>query len=67
LTDDLRERDPLRVDITDPSQVLWWAKRFGVTEAQLRMAVKAVGKSPKIVARRLKLKKYLRENYPGLS
>jgi hypothetical protein len=66
MPDDLTKSAPpdtSRINIQEPYEVRWWTEKFGVSEAQLTMAVKAVGTSPRIVARHLKRKKYLREVY----
>lgn len=33
------------IDIDDPREVIWWSKRFGCNEEQLRRAVMEVGTS----------------------
>jgi hypothetical protein len=55
--------DASRINIHDPDEIRWWTEEFGVSEAQLAMAIKSVGTSPRIVARHLKRKKYLRADY----
>ncbi|HRZ28629.1 MAG TPA: DUF3606 domain-containing protein [Spirochaetota bacterium] len=37
--------DGKRIDINDPSEIRNWCRIFGVSEAKLRAAVKAVGTS----------------------
>jgi hypothetical protein len=46
MVDDLKRRqpeDPLKVNLNERWEVEYWTKRFGVTEAKLREAVKAAG------------------------
>ncbi len=46
MADDLTKRGPQdrsRVNVNEPWEVAWWTKQFGVTERQLRDAVRAVG------------------------
>ena len=31
------------IDLADPREVIWWNKRFGCSEEQLRQAVATVG------------------------
>ena len=48
MADDLTRRqpeDPTKISLTEPWEVKYWTGKFGVTEAQLRAAVKAVGHS----------------------
>jgi hypothetical protein len=40
---------PARVDPGDPYHLYRWCRRFGVTEEQLRMAVRLVGRDPRAV------------------
>ncbi|WP_082494710.1 MULTISPECIES: DUF3606 domain-containing protein [unclassified Methylobacterium] len=56
MADDLDQRGPpdrQRINVNESWEVTWWCKEFGVTEAQLRAAVKAVGPMVKDVARHL--------------
>jgi len=46
MADDLRNRGPqddARVNVNQDWEVAYWTKKFGVSEAKLREAVKAVG------------------------
>lgn len=46
MSDDLKNRGPQdrsRINVNEPWELRWWCSHFGVTEAQLREAVKAVG------------------------
>lgn len=46
MVDDLRNRGPqddARVNVNQDWEVAYWTKKFGVSEAKLREAVKAVG------------------------
>lgn len=38
-----------RIDMTNPSEVFYWAKKFGCSEQQLRHAVETVGASSAMV------------------
>ena len=38
-----------RVDLTNPSEVMYWSKKFGCSERQLRQAVAQVGNSSALV------------------
>lgn len=38
-----------RIDMSNPSEVLYWAKQFGCNEQQLREAVAQVGASAAMV------------------
>ncbi|WP_311274562.1 DUF3606 domain-containing protein [Methylobacterium sp. WCS2018Hpa-22] len=61
MTDDLTKRglpDQQRINLNEPWEVRDWCTKFGVTEAQLRAAVKAVGVMARDVA------KYLGKPYP---
>ena len=61
MTDDLSKRglpNQRRINLNEPWEVRDWCTRFGVTEAQLRAAVKAVGVMAKDVAN------YLGKPYP---
>lgn len=33
------------IDMSDPREILWWSKRFGCSQDQLRRAVAMVGNS----------------------
>ncbi len=48
MTDDKKNRgDPDRslINLSEPYEVAYWTKKLGVSEAQLRAAVRAVGSS----------------------
>lgn len=47
-------QDASRVALGEDYEVTYWTKKFGVTEDQLRDAVKAVGNSADAVERHLK-------------
>lgn len=56
MPDDLHNRGPAdraRINIHEPWEVKWWTKELGVTEAQLKAAVAAVGVSAAAVRRHL--------------
>lgn len=58
MTDDLKNRGPqdrARVNTTEPWELSYWTKEFGVTEDELKAAVKNVG--PMVVDVRKHLKK----------
>lgn len=38
-----------RIDMTNPSEVVYWSKHFGCNEQQLRQAVEQVGDSSAMV------------------
>lgn len=38
-----------RIDMTNPSEVMYWSKKFGCSEQQLRQAVIQVGESSAMV------------------
>ncbi len=38
-----------RIDMTNPSEVMYWSKTFGCNEQQLRQAVSKVGQSSAMV------------------
>lgn len=38
-----------RIDMTNPSEVMYWGKQFGCSEQQLRQAVAQVGDSSAMV------------------
>lgn len=46
MADDLKRRgpeDPKKINIHQEWEIEYWARKFGVTRAQLRAAVEAVG------------------------
>jgi hypothetical protein len=48
MTDDLSKKKPQdasKINLNESWEVAYWCKEFGVTEAELRAAVKAVGVS----------------------
>ena len=56
MADDLDERGPKdhsRVNIKEPWEVRWWAKKWNVTEAELRAAHASAGPMASNIARRL--------------
>ena len=56
MADDLTNRGPQdrsRINLSESWEVQYWTKKFGVTEQQLRDAVKAVGSSADAVQRKL--------------
>jgi hypothetical protein len=38
-----------RIDMSNPSEVMYWAKQFGCSQEQLRQAVAQVGESSAMV------------------
>ena len=57
MADDLTNRGPQdrsRVNVNEPWELRYWTQHFGVTEAQLRAAVSAVGVSRDAVERHLR-------------
>lgn len=57
MADDLSNRGPAdrgRVDVNEPYEIAWWTQRFGVSEQQLREAVKKAGVSAKDVQKLLR-------------
>lgn len=57
MADDLSNRGPAdrsRVNVNEPHEIEWWTKKFGVSEQQLRDAVKKAGVSAKDVQSLLK-------------
>ena len=38
-----------RIDMTNPSEIMYWSKTFGCSEQQLRQAVAQVGESSAMV------------------
>lgn len=56
MADDLTNRGPQdrsRINLSESWEVQYWTKKFGVTEQQLRDAVKAVGSSVDAVQKKL--------------
>ncbi|OLS59236.1 MULTISPECIES: DUF3606 domain-containing protein [Pseudomonas putida group] len=56
MADDLTNRGPQdrsRINLSESWEVQYWTKKFGVTEQQLRDAVKAVGSSADAVQKKL--------------
>lgn len=56
MADDLNRRqpeDPTKVNVNEKWEVDYWTKKWGVTEQQLKDAVKAVGVMTKDVATKL--------------
>jgi Protein of unknown function (DUF3606) len=56
MTDDLTKRGPAdraRINVHEAWELRWWCNHFGVTEAQLRNAVKTVGVMANDVKRHL--------------
>ncbi|MCJ2081149.1 DUF3606 domain-containing protein [Methylobacterium sp. J-090] len=56
MTDDLTKRGPpdqRRINVNEPWEVKAWCDKFGVTEAELRAAVKVAGVMAKDVAKQL--------------
>ncbi|MBT2746831.1 MULTISPECIES: DUF3606 domain-containing protein [unclassified Lysobacter] len=56
MSDDLTKRQPQdksKISLTEDWEVRYWTKAFGVTEAQLRAAVKAVGHGSATVKKHL--------------
>ncbi len=56
MADNLNERGPQdrsRVNINEPWELQYWSKKFGVSEAQLKEAVKAAGASADAVSKHL--------------
>ncbi|WP_313621384.1 DUF3606 domain-containing protein [Achromobacter sp.] len=57
MSDDLNNRGPQdrsRVNVNESYELRYWTKHFGVTEEQLRAAVKAVGPSATAVQEHLR-------------
>lgn len=57
MADDLGKRGPQdrsRVNVNEPHEIAWWTQKFGVSEQQLREAVKKAGVSAKDVETLLK-------------
>lgn len=56
MADDLTKRRPQdarKINVNEKYEVNWWCAHFGVNEATLRAAVKAVGVEAKNVAKHL--------------
>jgi hypothetical protein len=56
MTDDLEDRgarDRSRVNVNEEHDVRYWTKKWGVTKAQLMLAVRQVGVSVAAVAKQL--------------
>ncbi|MCU1724523.1 DUF3606 domain-containing protein [Pseudomonas sp. 5P_5.1_Bac1] len=56
MADDLTNRGPQdrsRINLSESWEVQYWTKKFGVTEQQLRDAVKAVGSGADAVQKKL--------------
>jgi hypothetical protein len=56
MSDNLNNRGPAdrsRINVHEPWEVRWWTQELGVSEAQLRSAVSAVGVSAANVRRHL--------------
>lgn len=57
MSDDPSKRGPAdrsRINVNEKHEVTYWTQKFGVTEAQLREAVKKVGVMAKDVEQALK-------------
>ena len=57
MADDLKQRggqDRKRIDVTQPHELRDWSKKFGVTEAKLKEAVRQVGDRAEAVEKRLR-------------
>jgi predicted double-glycine peptidase len=56
MADDPDERGPQdrsRISLSEPYEIQYWTKKFGVTPADLREAIKRVGNSAKAVEEEL--------------
>ncbi|URK95997.1 DUF3606 domain-containing protein [Pseudomonas sp. BYT-1] len=56
MADDLSNRGPhdrSRINIEESWEVRYWSQKFGVTEQQLKDAVRAVGQSAEAVQKQL--------------
>jgi hypothetical protein len=56
MADNLNERGPQdrsRVNVNEPWELQYWSRKFGVSEAQLKEAVKAAGASADAVGKHL--------------
>jgi hypothetical protein len=47
------EQDRSRISLSEPYEIQYWTKKFGVTAAELRDAVKKVGNSAEVVEKEL--------------
>lgn len=59
MSDDLTRKAPQdasKVNVNETYEVVYWCKKFGCTEAQLKAAVKAVGTKASDVQANLKKK-----------
>ncbi len=57
MTDDLTKRGPrdrARINIHEPYELEYWAKKFGITEKKLKSIVQKVGPMVKDVQKELK-------------
>ncbi|CAB3846688.1 hypothetical protein LMG26689_01757 [Achromobacter animicus] len=57
MSDDLSKRGPQdrsRINVNEPHELRYWTQALGVSEAQLRDAVKAVGPSATAVREHLR-------------
>lgn len=56
MADNLNERGPQdrsRVNVNEPWELQYWSRKFGVSEEQLKEAVKAAGPSADAVGKHL--------------
>lgn len=56
MSDDLSKRGPQdrsKINVNEEWEVRWWTKELGVSESELRAAVKAAGTSVSAVKRHL--------------
>jgi hypothetical protein len=56
MADDLNERGPQdrsRINVNEAWELQYWSRKFGVSEEQLKTAVKAAGPSVEAVSRHL--------------
>jgi hypothetical protein len=56
MADNLKDRGPQdrsRINVNESWELQYWTKHFGVTEEQLRAAVKAAGPSAEAVGKQL--------------
>ncbi len=56
MTDNLTQRGPTdrtRINVHEPWELDWWCRKWGVTAAQLRAAVRQMGVMAKDVAAQL--------------
>ena len=47
------EQDRSRISLSEPYEIQYWTKKFGVTGAELRDAIKKVGNSAEAVEKEL--------------